>query len=380
MTKNSIYLDHAAATPVDPAVLAAMQPYWQTQFYNPSATYLAAQQVAKDIRTAREAVAACLGVRAAEIVFTAGGTEADNLAIHGVMRQYPNAHAVVSAVEHDAVLRAAEQYPHSVAPVDADGLVLVAELEKLITDQTVLVSIMYANNEVGTIQPLRKIAQVLQHLQEARRKAGNSLPLYLHTDASQAANYLDIHAHRLGVDLMTLNGGKLYGPKQTGALFVRGGIRLDAVLQGGGQEHGLRSGTENVPGVIGFAAALQLACHLQDAECVRLQVLQAKFIGELEQQWPDVIINGSRKHRLPNNVHASFLGMDGERLMMQLDEAEIMCATGSACSASSEDPSHVLRAMGRSDAEARSSLRFTLGRTTTEAEITTTLQTLAKLR
>jgi cysteine desulfurase len=379
MTDKIIYLDHAAATPVDPAVLAVMQPYWQEQFYNPSALYLAAQSVAADIGTARESVAACLGVRAAEVVFTAGGTESDNLAIHGVMQRHPEAKLVVSAVEHEAVLGAASQYHHAMTPVDADGLVRLDELAKNIDDQTVLVSIMYANNEVGAIQPLRKVATLLQEIRSQRQKSGNTLPLYFHTDASQAANYLDLHANRLGVDLMTLNGGKIYGPKQTGALFVHGGIQLAPVVQGGGQERGLRSGTENVPGIIGFAAALDIAVGQADAERARLLQLRQQFVTELQAAVPSALLNGSLKHRLPNNVHITIPGADNERLVMQLDQAGILCAAGSACSASSDEPSHVLRAMGHTEAEARSSLRFTMGRATAAADITTTVKALKEI-
>lgn len=376
----AIYLDYAAATPVDDAVLAAMQPYWQEQFYNPSATYLAAQWVAKDVKAAREGVAACLGVRASEIIFTAGGTEADNLAIHGVMHQYPQANLVVSAVEHEAILQAAQQYQARLAPVDQTGIVQLAVLAQLVDDHTVLISCMYANNEVGTIQPIREIAAMVQQVRQRRKKSGNDLPLYLHTDASQAPNYLDMQVNRLGVDLLTLNGGKIYGPKQTGALYARAGIVLAPLLYGGGQERGLRSGTENVAGIVGLAAALERTSQLRDTERRRLHALQQQFFAQLQAAIPAAQINGSRKHRLPNNIHITIPGTDNERLVMQLDEAGILCAAGSACSAGSGDPSHVLRAMGLSDADARSSLRFTMGRATTEADIHAVVQQLTAMQ
>lgn len=362
----TIYLDHAAATPMDATVLAAMQPYYTDQFYNPSATYLAAKQVRMAVDAARADVADVLGARPLEIIFTAGGTEADNLAMHGVMQQYPDANCVVSAIEHDAVLLPARSYGCRIAPVKPDGVLDLAALDGLVDENTVLVSIMYANNEVGTVQPIRQVAQLVTK-KRAQRK--NDLPLYLHTDACQAANYLDLHVSRLGVDLLTLNSGKIYGPKQVGALYVRTGVQLAAQQLGGGQERSLRSGTENVPGIVGFAKALDVAQAMRTQEGIRLQHLQQQFIRLLQDQVPGVVVNGSRKQRLPNNVHITVPGHDNERLMMQLDEQGIAVAQGSACSASSELPSHVLTAMGLSDADARASLRLTMGRGTTQAHI-----------
>lgn len=364
MSKQQVvYLDYAAATPVDERVLAAMQPYFAQAFYNPSATYLAAKAVAHDLQAARAQIAGCLGARASEVVFTAGGSEANNLAIHGLMHQHPDGNIVVCAIEHDSVLAAARRYDCRLAPVSQQGIIDLAALAKLIDDQTVLVSIGYANNEIGTIQPLRQIAEVVK--EKRARRAGSSLPLYLHTDASQAANYLDVHVSRLGVDLLTLNGGKLYGPKQTGALYVRSGIQLTPLIDGGGQEQGLRSGTENVAGAVGLATALTIATDGRKDETARLQLLQRQFIQYMQAAVPKVQVNGSTGKRLPNNIHLTFPGIDNERLLMQLDEAGIMAAAGSACSASSEQPSHVLHALGLSDEAARSSLRLTMGRPTT---------------
>ena len=356
-----------------------MQPYWRDEFYNPSATYTASRKVRAEIDDARHRVAQVLGARPVEIIFTAGGTEANNLAIRSVMDRYPDKNIVVSAIEHESVLRLAHHYTCSEAPVRPDGIVDISQLATLINDDTVLVSVLYANNEIGTIQPIHEIAAVIAALREARRKAGNTLPLLLHTDATQAANYLDLHVSRLGIDLMTLNGGKLYGPKQTGALYVRTGVELQPLVYGGGQEQGLRSGTENVPGIIGFARALELAQAVRHDETKRLQDLQALFFNRLEEKVPSVAINGSCKKRLPNNVHVTIPGQDNERLLMALDEAGIMAAAGSACAASNEEPSHVLNAMGVSEADAQSSLRFTMGRATTEADIRTTVDMLARL-
>lgn len=354
-----------------------MLPYLGDYFYNPSATYMAARKVRTDLETARAKVASWLGVRSSEIVFTAGGTEANNLAIHGIMRQYPQANVVVSAIEHESVLEPARHYDCRELAVRADGLLDLDDLRSKIDDRTVLVSVMYANNEIGTVQSLRSVGQLIATIVSQRGSTG--LPLYFHSDACQAGNYLDMHVSRLGVDLLTLNGGKLYGPKQSGSLYVRAGLKLLPLVDGGGQERGLRSGTENVAGAVGFAAAFELAQESRHQEVKRLGALQRQFGRLLATEIPGASINGSQKHRLPNNIHVTFPGYDNERLLIQLDEAGIMAAAGSACSASDEESSHVLRALGMSDSEARSSIRFTLGRTTTEAMIDRVVATLRSL-
>jgi len=372
----AIYLDYAAATPVDPAVLEAMRPYLSDNFYNPSATYSAALAVKKAVAEARSKVAHWLGARASEIIFTAGGTEANNLAIHGVMRQFPDANLVVSAIEHESVLAPARAYDCREAAVRPDGRAAIDDLRRKIDDKTVLVSVMYANNEIGAIQPIREVAKLIDEIRRQRPAGGR--PLYLHADACQAANYLDLHAARLGVDLMTLNGGKIYGPKQSGALYVKAGLELQPLIDGGGQERGLRSGTENVASIIGLAAALDLAQSTRHEEAKRLQALQQLFFKLLEEQIPAAQINGSAKYRLPNNVHLTIPGRDNERLLIQLDEAGILAAAGSACSASSEESSHVLHALGLDDAAARASLRFTMGRGTDAEAVQSTVKTLAR--
>lgn len=379
MSSSLIYLDYAAATPMDPAVYRAMQPYFTEVFYNPSATYLPAQTVHKDLEAARSHIAHWLGARPAEIIYTAGGTEANNLAIRGVLEQFPGSNVVVSAIEHESVLAAAHQYAGKEVPVTLQGVVTADAVTALVDDKTVLVSIMYANNEVGTIQPISQIARALEKIRKARRAAGNNLPLYFHTDAAQAANYLDLHAARLGVDLMTINGGKIYGPKQSGALYIASHVRLQPQVFGGGQERGYRSGTENVAGVIGLAAALDLVQNRRHEEVTRQHALQQLFLHELETHVPQAIINGPRKNRLPNNVHITVPGQDNERLLLELEQRGILAAAGSACSASNEEPSHVLRAMGISNADAQASLRFTMGHATTESHIHTLVQTLHKL-
>jgi cysteine desulfurase len=370
-------MDYAAATPMSKTVRAAMEPYFAEKFYNPSATYLPAVQVRKDLEQARQTIAQNLGARPAEITFTAGATEANNLAIHGVMRQFPDANIVVSAVEHESVLAPASAYDVRVAPVQADGTIALDTLGSLIDENTVVVSVMYANNEVGTIQPLREVAALIESIR--KKRAATARPLYFHTDAAQAVNYLDIHVARLGIDMLSLNGGKLYGPKQSGALYVRGGMQLASLISGGGQEHGLRSGTENVAGCVGLAAALQETEELRASEVSRLKDLQQHFFTELETRLPNVTINGSRKKRLPNNVHITLPGTDNERLLLQLEQVGILAAAGSACSASNDEPSHVLSAMGCSEVEAQSSLRFSLGRQSTQAEVDYVVDQLVKL-
>ena len=372
MSKPLIYLDYAAATPLDSRVLAAMQPYLAEKFYNPSATYAQAREVRKDLELSRAGVAHWLGSRPSEVIFTAGGTEANNLAIHGVMRRFPDANIVVSAIEHDSVLEPARQYNCSEVSVQADGRLDLGDLERLIDDNTVLVSIGYANNELGTVQPIHDIARQLQTIRQRRK---NNLPLYFHTDACQAGNYLDLHVARLGVDMMTLNGGKLYGPKQSGALYLKAGIELEPLISGGGQERGLRSGTENVAASIGFATALDIAQTMRHDESERLKELQKQLVEAL-LKIRGVSVNGSRRFRLPNNVHATFPGVDNERLLIQLEEQGILAAAGSACSASNDEPSHVLKAIGLSDSDARASLRFSLGRNTTSKDLDLLLDTL----
>lgn len=379
MKKRLIYLDYAAATPIDPVVIKAMQPYFSDKFYNPSAIYLASKEVAKDIHQARCLVAHWLGARPAEIIFTAGGTEANNLAIHGVMQQHPSANLVVSSVEHESVMRPVEQYDVRQAAVKADGRLDEDRLKHLIDDKTVLVSVMYANNEVGTIQPLKQVAQLIDLVRKDRIARDVKLPIYLHSDGCQAANYLDLQTARLGVDLMTLNGGKIYGPKQSGALFVKSNVQLQPLINGGGQERGLRSGTENVAGIVGFAVAMDTAQTMRREEADRLTGLQKKFLELARTKLPGCAVNGSLKHRLPNNIHLTIPGKDNETLLMQLDEQGIMCAAGSACTASSQEPSHVLKALGLSDQDAHSSLRFTMGRATTTEDITRLVSVLSSL-
>lgn len=375
---KTIYLDHAAATPLDPSVLKQMMPFLSDQFHNPSATYLAAKKIRNDVEEARARVAKVLAVRPREIIFTAGATEANNIAIHGVMARYPDAKVLVSAIEHDSVLEAAKQYDHAVIPVDQKGMLDLKELRAFLTDEVALVSVMYANNEIGTIQNLSAIAKIVAEVKAERQKNDIQMPLYLHSDGAQAPNVLPLLVKNMGVDMLSLNGGKIYGPKQSGALYIATGIEITPLLYGGGQEYGLRSGTENVAGIIGFSAALEKASKKRAGESKRLEKLQQYFVQQLTEHIPSAEIT-IRSNNLHNLVHITIPGTDNERIMMELDEAGIQCAVGSACSASSDEPSHVLKAIGMSEQQAQTSLRFTMGRDTTEEMITQTVHILSGL-
>ena len=379
MVNHKIYLDNAAATPLDKNVFLAMEPYFADYYFNPSANYSSARKVFDAISKARSNIAEVLSVKPEEIYFTAGGTEANNLAIQGVMDLNPGKNMIISAIEHESVVGPASKYEYRIAPVDNSGRVIISELEKLIDENTVLISIMYANNEIGTIAPMIKIKQVITRTKLDRVKAGNTLPIYFHTDACQAANYLSLNADGLGVDMMTINGGKIYGPKQSGALFIHRGINLSPQILGGGQEHGLRSGTENVPAIIGLSVALKIAHDIMPGEVKRLEGIQEYFITRLNEIIPNCSINGSTKYRLPNNLNVLFPDQDNEMLLYKLDQAGFMCSTGSACSAQKDTISTTLLAIGLSEAQALSSLRFSMGRQTTKKQINDTIGELQKI-
>ena len=360
------YFDNAAATPMLPKVLAAMQPFFSEKFYNPSAIYLAAQDVKASLDNARWLVAQNIGAKPTEIIFTAGGTEANNLAITGVMAKNPDGELIVSAIEHDSVLIPAKNYNLKIANVDEKGIVDVSALAKLINNKTVLISVMMANNEIGALQPIKDIVELVAKIRKERQKGGNKTPLYVHTDACQAVNYCDINIARLGVDLMTFNGGKIYGPKQSGVLFKKIGVDLQPIIYGGGQEYSLRSGTENVAQCIGFATAFEQAKSNAKSESKRLSKIRDEAISELLKS-SKITLNGPKgNRRLANNINITINGVDNERLLMQLDEQGFIVATGSACSASNDEPSHVLKAIGLSGAQAQSTIRITLGRSTTK--------------
>lgn len=372
-----IYLDYAAATPMDPTVVTAMKPYFSDKFHNPSSIYLDGRAARQDLEAARSSVAKNLGAKPTEIIFTAGATEANNLAVQGIMRNFPDGEILTSAIEHESVLAPAGLFNSHKIPVDQKGRVVLEKLEKMVNDKTVLISIGLVNNEIGYVQPLREVSKILRQVRKLRGPKG--WPLYLHTDAAQAPNYFDLHVSRLGVDLLTINGGKIYGPKQSGALYVRTGLKLKPLILGGGQENGLRPGTENVAGAVGLAAAFDLAQKKRSGESKRLTELRQLFMDVIKRSIPGAIVNGSPKFSSPHIVSVTFGGVDNERLMMELDERGIQVATGSACSASSAEPSHVLAAIGLSDKDAGSSLRFSFGRGTSKNDIKYTLKTLFRL-
>lgn len=363
------YFDYAAATPLDPKVKKAMDPYHTDFFYNPSAQYAPARSVNAQLKAFRAETASILGAKPTEIVFTSGATEANNLAIYGVMSLHKNANVVISALEHDSVVKPSQNFDTKICPVNSKGIVDPEVVKKLIDEKTVLVSIMLANNEIGTIQPIKKIAEIIKDTRHRRQKSDNKTPIYLHTDVAQATNYLDLHVSRLGADLMTINGGKIYGPKNSGLLFVRTGIVLKSMILGGGQERGIRSGTESLATIAGLVEALKITNKKRDAEKTRLGLLQKQFIDFLEKNITNFTINGSLKNRLPNNLHVTFHGLDNERIMMKLDYLGYCVAVGSACSASSDEPSHVLQALGMSENDIRASIRFSMGRYTTAEDI-----------
>lgn len=372
-----IYLDYAAATPVDDRVLAAMQPYWQEYFYNPSALYTAAREVRSELYAARKRSASVLGAKPGEIYFTAGATEANNVAIAGIMRRFPGSTLVTSTIEHDSVRRPAHAHA-SVAEVgvQSDGLLRADDIAASIREDTVLVSVEYVNSEIGVIQPLRDIARAVEDVRAERREAGNETPLYLHSDASQAAGRATVDVSSIGVDMATINGAKIYGPKQSGVLYVRRGVELEPILYGGGQERGLRTGTENVAFAVGTATALEIAENLRSNEQKRLYPFQERLFDRVRELGGTV--NGSTVHRIADNVHVSFPDVDGETLVHHLDAQGICAATGSACKANNDVPDHVLVALGLEETHVNGSLRLSFGRETTDDDIAYTADVLTE--
>jgi cysteine desulfurase len=356
-----IYLDHAAATPVSDKVLEAMKPYFGAEFFNPSAAYLPAKKVSADYEAAKGVIAHAIGAKTSDLIVTAGATEANNLtftclSLDGSM--------LYLETEHDSVRRAAEAYGGEAIKVLPTGLIDLNDLKSKITDETELISVSLANNELGTIQPLAEIAGIIRDVKFDRLKRGIKRPLLLHSDASQALNLLDISVARLGVDLLTLNAAKVYGPKGVGALYVAHGVKLKPLTVGGGQENGLRSGTENVPGVIGFAKAVELAKEHLNGNRKKYANWRKLLLSELKDY---ELVN--KKHSLDNFVVLMFEGLDAERLIYLLEEKEVYVATGAACAASKGKKSHVLKAIGLTDAQIAGSLRLTMGETNTEEQI-----------
>lgn len=357
-----VYLDYAATTPVDERVAAAMLPYFTQHFGNPSSLYSFGREARRAVAVARRQVASLLGALPEEIFFTSGGSESDNWLIKGVAAACGHGHIVTTAIEHHAVLRACEALPEdcfsvTYLPVDDKGRVAPEDVAAALRPDTILVSVMMANNEVGTIEPIAAIGAI------CRRQ-----DVIFHTDAVQAAGHLPIDVEALNVDALSLSGHKLYGPKGTGALFMRRGLAVKPLICGGEQERSQRAGTENVPGIVGLGRAAELAREEMAAETKRLLALRAALLQQV-QAIPGVHLNGDAEHRLPGNVNLAISGIDQETLLIKLDLMGFAVSAGSACSAGSLEPSHVLLAMGQLPSEARSALRVTLGRFTTQADV-----------
>ncbi|HIY79257.1 MAG TPA: cysteine desulfurase [Candidatus Olsenella excrementavium] len=366
MTQREVYLDYAAATPVDPEVAEAMLPYLTERFWNPSAPYAHAREVRDDVERARGTVARLIGARPDCLTFTAGATEANNLAFAAV-----EGHVVVDAIEHESVLACAGTHARRTVRVGSDGLVDPAVVARAIRPDTELVSVELANGEIGCVQPVREISRVVATERARRLEAGEDTPIFLHSDASQAAGVLSVNVATLGVDLLTLSAAKIYGPKQVGVLWASEDVRLRPLVYGGGQEGGVRSGTENVAGIVGLARALELACERRGDQSRRLAALRERLREGILARVPSAVVSGPRnpKRRLPGLLHVSFAGVEARRLVIALERAGVSAGTGSACAASRMRVSHVLEAIGMPRALAEGSLRLTLGRGITEEDV-----------
>ena len=370
-----IYLDHAATTPTDPRVLETMLPYFSGAFGNPSSIHSLGQETRAAVEEARHKIASLIGAQSEEIIFTSGGTEADNFAIKGAAsanKQKGN-HVITTSIEHHAVLESCkflegQGFGVTCLSVDRNGLVDPDEIRKAITAGTILISVMHANNEVGTVQPITDIGKI------ARERR-----ICFHTDAVQTVGHIPVNVNELGIDLLAMSAHKLYGPKGVGSLYIRKGTRIDSFMHGGGQERGLRASTENVPAIVGFGKAAEIAQREVDRESKRLTSLRDKLIQGLFERIPEIHLNGHPVQRLPNNVNVSIGFVEGESMAIGLDMEGIAASTGSACTSHDLEPSHVLLALGLPGVLARGSLRFSLGRETTEEEIGRVLEVLPRI-
>lgn len=379
---QEIYLDYAALTPIDPRVRKAMEPYFGDKYGNPSSLYRRGRAAKAAVEDARNKIASILNCQPYEIIFTGSGTESDNMAILGIARaksKEQKLHIITTQIEHHAILNACKQlekegFEVTYLPVDQDGIVKIDELKKAIRPKTILVSVMYANNEIGTVQPLAQIGEMLKSVQDGRKQK-----IYFHTDACQAAGYLDLNVQKLGVDLLTLNGSKIYGPTGTAILYKKKGVGLEPLVYGGGQENGLRPATENLAGIVGLSMALKIVQSVREQEYGRLSDLRDYLAKNLLEKIPLSRVNGSLDKRLPGNLNMSFLNVEGEAMLLMLDEAGIAVSTGSACTSGSLDPSHVLLALGLTHEAAHGSLRFSLGRQTDRYELVRVIEALPKI-
>ncbi|MCL2493118.1 MAG: cysteine desulfurase NifS [Clostridiales bacterium] len=380
MEKRQVYLDYAATTPVKKEVLDAMLPYFTENFGNPSSLYTVGQNAKNAIAEARERVAALIHAQPQEIFFTGSGTEADNWAVIGgaLWKQEKGRHIITTAIEHHALLHSGaylekQGFEVTYLPVNAEGFVEAETLKSAIREDTILISVMLANNEIGTIQPIAEIAAL------AKERG-----ILMHTDAVQALGNIPVDVQALGVDLLSVSAHKIYGPKGVGALYIRKGVRLPAYIHGGGQEANRRAGTENLPGIVGFGKAAELAGAGLSEHAARLQGLRDYFLDQVAKEISDIRVNGSLEHRLPGNANVTFKYIEGEAILLLLDLAGVEVSTGSACSSASLSPSHVLEAIGVPVEEIHGSVRFSFGDFTTKEDLDYTVEalkeTVAKLR
>jgi cysteine desulfurase len=376
-----VYMDHAATTPMREEVLQRMIPFMKENYGNPSSIYTLAQQARNAVDESRRTIAKLVGCRSSEITFTSGGTESDNAAIKGAafaMRHLGN-HIITTSIEHHAVLHTCmqmEQFGFEVTylPVDKEGKVNISDVENAITDKTILVSIMAANNEIGTVQP---IAEITNRVKDAATSMGTSI--LVHTDAVQAMGQIPVNVKNWPVDMLSMSAHKFYGPRGVGALYIKRGTPFEPLLMGGGQERQRRSGTENVPAIVGMELALSLTVMEQEEQGKKLSRYRDAIIEGLSKNVEGILINGHRRDRLPNNVSVSFLGVEGEPILLGLDFSGICASSGSACSSASLEPSHVLLAIGRTADQAQGTLRITLGRDNTQEDVDYLLEVLPKL-
>lgn len=375
MKDHYYYFDHAATTPLSAEALAAMLPYFTNAFGNASSIYRLGREAKKALEASRQTIALCLEARPEEIFFTSGGTEADNWAIFGSAMKHRGKKnkLIVSAIEHHAVLHPAQKLVKEgieviVLPVDEMGVVQPETLKAVIDDQTFLVSVMMANNEVGTIQPIAELVQI-----------SHGAGAWFHTDAVQAVGHIPVNVQTLGVDLLSLSGHKFNGPKGVGALYVRRGLGLPAWMEGGAQERNRRAGTENIAGIVGMAKALETAAYRLEETQARLKAYRDQLIDVLLERIPETKLNGHPVDRLPGNVNLSFAGIEGEGLLLKLDQKGIAASSGSACTSGALDPSHVLMAMGVPHEIAHGSLRLSMGEQTSQAQVNYVLETVPNI-
>lgn len=384
--KKRIYLDYAATTPVDPEVLKFIQPYFSTIFGNTQSLHTFGQESSKIVEECRDFIALQLNCSPEEIIFTSGGTESNNTAIKGIFfaNNFYNKHIITSPIEHHAVLepiKFLEKFYNckiSYLEVNKDGIINVNSLDKLINEDTVFISVMHANNEIGTIQPIEKISQKIRLINKEREKTKKQ-KIYFHTDAVQTFGHIKIDVEKLGVDLLSLSGHKFYSPKGIGALYIRKGTKIEPLLHGGGHEFNRRASTVNHSGIAGMFKAIQISTSVMEEENQQIKKLRDKLYNGILNEIKNVEINGSMTNRLPNNLNVSFYGIEAESLLVALDNEGIAVSSGSACSSGSMEPSHVIKAIGKDVILARGTIRFSLGRFTTEEEIDMALKILPPL-